>query len=295
MGQFFDDIPEFLIPWIQKQHVFWVATAALSANGHVNVSPKGVEGVFHIVNSKRVWYEDLSGSGVETVSHIRENGRITILFNAFEGPPRICRLFGTGTVHEFGSPEYDSFLPPGKRQPGSRAVIIIDVHKVGTSCGYAVPYYEFQGHRSQLLYFFDRRENAEREVEGKLPSCDVTNEANSSFDPSTLPAKGMRRYWLDKNSKSIDGIPGLQYAFNTTKKFVSLSVPKRDSREQFDEEGRLKQGSSAPSSDALVATKVKSVVNVNNLVVFVLGLIVASLYHRYSRVLAEEIGLRCPM
>ena len=113
MGKFYDEIPEYLIPWIKQQKIFWVASAPLRPDGHINVSPKGYEGTFHIENSKRFWYEDLTGSGkwncssmgrhcytcytgVETISHLRENGRITVMFSAFDGPPRICRLFGTG-------------------------------------------------------------------------------------------------------------------------------------------------------------------------------------------------------
>jgi len=110
MGAFYDEIPSFLVPWINAQKIFWVATAPLSEDGHVNVSPKGFENTMHVVlkevdtdgekkaTSNAVWYEDLTGSGVETISHLRENGRITIMFTAFEGPPRIVRLFGTGTV-----------------------------------------------------------------------------------------------------------------------------------------------------------------------------------------------------
>lgn len=112
--QMFGEIPDFLIAWLDKQHMFWVASAPLTADGLVNISPKGVEGTFHIASPRRVWYEDLSGSGwlftlcivywieplyspgVETISHIRENQRMTILFNAFEGPPRIVRLYGKG-------------------------------------------------------------------------------------------------------------------------------------------------------------------------------------------------------
>lgn len=116
MGQFYTEIPSFLIPWIKQQKMFWVATAPLSETGHVNVSPKGFNGTFHIVDQNKVWYEDMSGSGMttfscanlyirahligslgaETVAHLRENKRITVMFNAFEGPPRIVRLFGTG-------------------------------------------------------------------------------------------------------------------------------------------------------------------------------------------------------
>lgn len=97
MGSFFETIPENLIAWIQTQHIFWVATAPLSPTGHVNVSPKGISGTFHVVDERTVWYEDVTGSGVETISHLRENGRVTIMFNAFDGPPRIVRLWGTGS------------------------------------------------------------------------------------------------------------------------------------------------------------------------------------------------------
>ncbi|KAI0353193.1 hypothetical protein OH77DRAFT_1512833 [Trametes cingulata] len=141
MGKFYESIPPELIPWLRKQEQFWVATAPLSAEGHVNVSPKGVRDSFHVLSPTRVWYQDLTGSGVETISHLRENGRVTLMFSAFEGPPRIVRLFGTGTVHEFGTPEYDALIPPEKRRPSSRSAIVVDVHKVGTSCGYAVNYY----------------------------------------------------------------------------------------------------------------------------------------------------------
>ncbi|TFK68093.1 hypothetical protein BDN72DRAFT_842314 [Pluteus cervinus] len=204
MGQFFDTIPTSLIPWIQKQHMFWVATAPLGGEGHVNVSPKGLDGAFHVVDEKTVWYEDISGSGIETIAHLREtgNGRITVMLSAFEGPPRICRLFGTGKVHEFGTPEYDRLLPPNERRPGSRAAIVITVHKVGTSCGYAVPYYEFKSHRTQLLEFYQRREKAEVE--------------SATVD---APEKGMRSYWLQKNMSSIDGIPGLLSAPYSDKEF----------------------------------------------------------------------------
>lgn len=108
MGKFYDHIPGNLIQWIYNQKIFYVATAPLAEDGHVNVSPKGFEDTMHIVynedaenggknaTSNAVWYEDLTGSGNETISHVNENGRITIMFVAFEGPPMIVRLFGTG-------------------------------------------------------------------------------------------------------------------------------------------------------------------------------------------------------
>ncbi|KAF5366658.1 hypothetical protein D9757_012760 [Collybiopsis confluens] len=202
MGQFFEEIPSHLISWIEKQQMFWTATAPLSGQGHVNLSPKCTRGMFHVVNQKQVWYEDMSGSGVETISHLKEpgNGRITIMFHAFEGPPRICRLFGKGTVHEFGSPEYDKLISPESRAPGSRAVIVIDIHKVGTSCGYAIPFYEFKSHRNQLIQWAQKREAADDEY---LSSSASDSESDSATDT------GMRMYWKQKNAYSIDGIPGL--------------------------------------------------------------------------------------
>ncbi|KAH7922712.1 hypothetical protein BV22DRAFT_1106485 [Leucogyrophana mollusca] len=195
MAKFYDEIPEYLIEWIKRQHMFWVASAPLDQNGHINVSPKGTTDCFHVVDSHRVWYEDLSGSGIETISHLRENGRITILFNAFEGPPRITRLWGFGTVHEFGTPEYHALIPAATRKPGSRAAIVIDVYQVGTSCGFAVPLYDFVAHRTQLLRSFDLKE-----------TCDRVTDAAASTERDE---KGLRAYWVRKNLKSLDGLPGL--------------------------------------------------------------------------------------
>lgn len=95
MGAFYEDIPDNIYEWILKQRMLWVATAPLSAKGHINVSPKGGE-YFGLIDKSTFWYMDLSGSGCETISHLRENGRITVMFNAFEGAPRIVRLWGHG-------------------------------------------------------------------------------------------------------------------------------------------------------------------------------------------------------
>jgi len=195
MGKFFDEIPRFLFPWIEEQEVFWVASAPLSPEGHVNISPKGLRGSFRIINANKVWYEDVTGSGIETISHLRENGRITIMFNAFQGPPRITRLFGKGTVHEFGTPEYDALIPTSERKPGSRSAIVIDVHKVGTSCGYGVPYYTFKGHRTKLLDLSDKAEREDRAAGAGCPTND-----------------GLKAYWVLENLKSIDGLDGLSTA-----------------------------------------------------------------------------------
>ncbi|KAF8129772.1 hypothetical protein EV363DRAFT_1336472 [Boletus edulis] len=221
MGRFYDDIPQSHFEWIKQQHTFWVATAPLSVQGHINVSPKGIADCFHVVNSKQVWYEDLSGSGVETISHVQENGRITVMFCAFEGPPRILRLFGIGTVHEYGSPEYNRLIPATSRKPGSRAAIVIDVYQVGSSCGYAVPLYDFVMHRTQLHRMVDKIEDVDRarvlvasdrqppeQAHGTVPGAGNDDGAGEKPELSK-PRLSLRTYWLLKNMKSLDGLPGL--------------------------------------------------------------------------------------
>ncbi|KAI5886402.1 uncharacterized protein SCHCODRAFT_02641639 [Schizophyllum commune H4-8] len=201
MGIFYEEMPDWLMAWIVKQHLFFVATAP--KEGHVNMSPKGVNGTFHVVDSRSVWYEDMSGSGVETIAHLRDtNGRITIMFVAFDRPPRVVRLYGTGTVHEYGTPEYDKYIPAGKRHPGSRAVIEVDIHKVGASCGYGVPFYNYAGPRTLL-----ERKTAKFEADIK-PDGD-------NF---------MRKYWREHLTKSIDGLPALQVAPSTTNTLVNVGV-----------------------------------------------------------------------
>lgn len=149
MGAFYDEVPdESHEQWIRQQKVFFVASAPASLDGHVNVSPKG-HATFTLASRRSCFYQDLTGSGNEVVSHLRENGRITIMFCAFEGAPRILRLFGIGTVlsdgdvegllglrkkstgkvFERGTKEYNEILPPGDERilPGSRAIIWVDV------------------------------------------------------------------------------------------------------------------------------------------------------------------------
>ncbi|KAH6910001.1 pyridoxamine phosphate oxidase [Coprinopsis sp. MPI-PUGE-AT-0042] len=214
MGQTYDQIPDHVMDWIPKQHMFWVATAPQALDGHINISPKGVAGTFHLVSPTQVWYEDLSGTGAETIAHIRENGRITILFNAFEGPPRIARLYGKGSYHEFGSAEYNRLLPLGTRQPGSRAVIIVDIWKVAATCGYSVPYYTFVGHRVRLLDWAAKREKIDHEETQTQPSS--LSHDHSGQVTGTLHPKGMAAWWRDRNMFSLDGLPALSTAFSST-------------------------------------------------------------------------------
>lgn len=194
MGLFFETIPPSLIKWILDQKVFWVATAPLSASGHVNVSPKGGQ-YFGVIDEKTFWYMDLSGSGSETISHLHEpdNGRITIMFNAFEGPPRILRLWGKGRVLENGTAEFDLFVKKHdvKTIPGTRSIVLVGIHQVGTSCGFSVPFFDFKEFRTTLNDTFKKR--AEKYEAG--------NEAES-----------MDRYWAYKNAWSMDGLPGMHRA-----------------------------------------------------------------------------------
>ncbi|RUP44599.1 hypothetical protein BC936DRAFT_149237 [Jimgerdemannia flammicorona] len=179
MVTFYEEISQSHQEWIKQQKLFFVATAPLTGKGHVNVSPKGYD-AFRILSSRQVCYLDLTGSGVETISHVKENGRLTFMFSAFDGPPRIIRLWTTAVVHERGSPEYEALaereFPELRGHKSPRSVIVGDVHRVGQSCGFGVPLYEFKEQRSTLL---DWAKN----------TC-------------------MEDYWVDKNSFSLDGLPG---------------------------------------------------------------------------------------
>lgn len=192
MGKFYETIPDSLRPWILQQKVFWIASAPLSAEGHVNVSPKG-GAYFGVLDEKTFWYMDLTGSGIETTSHLHEpgNGRITVLFNAFEGPPRILRFWGKGNVLEYGSKPFEDFVARHSVQtiPGTRSIIVVDIHQVGTSCGFSVPYYDFKDYRLELNQYFEKR--AASDKAGKVHD-------------------GIERYWASKNAQSMDGLPGLQ-------------------------------------------------------------------------------------
>ncbi|GJE92270.1 hypothetical protein PsYK624_084240 [Phanerochaete sordida] len=208
MGHFYDEIPDDpkLIEWIKNQKLYHVASAPLNG-GHVNVSPRGYDS-FKLVSRKACWFMDLSGSGNETISHLYEpgNGRITILFQAFEGPPRILRLYGKGKVYEKGTPEFDKLFNPSNDEgeldyptpellPGARAVIWIDITRVGSACGFSVPFMKFESHREQL-----------NQVAARMEDKDAATE-----DPYTLHwEKGLLAYWVKINTWSIDGLPGLK-------------------------------------------------------------------------------------
>jgi hypothetical protein len=138
MGDTYPSIDGQLAAFLTAQHVFFVGTAPLAADGHVNLSPKGHD-TFRVVDPDTVAYLDLTGSGIETVAHLRENGRIVFCFCAFEGPPRIVRLHGRGEVLEPTAPDFASLRPLFPALDGVRSIIRVELRRIADSCGYAVP------------------------------------------------------------------------------------------------------------------------------------------------------------
>lgn len=179
MGKVHEQIDEKLAEWIRKQRMFFVATAPRNDEGLINCSPKGLD-TFRILDAQTVAYLDLTGSGVETIAHLKENGRIVVMFCAFEGPPNIVRLHGTGEVLEPTHPDFATLLPLFPEIPGTRALIRVQVARVSDSCGYAVPRYSFKEDRDALIKY----------AEHKGPD-------------------GMDTYRARNNRQSLDGLPGL--------------------------------------------------------------------------------------
>jgi hypothetical protein len=179
MGKIYEDIDDDLAAWLGRQHVFFVATAPLSPTGHVNLSPKGLD-TFAVLDGRTVAYLDLTGSGVETIAHVGENGRITLMFCAFDGAPKIVRLQGTGHVHLPGSAEFARLSPLFPARIGTRSVITVSLDRISDSCGYGVPLYAHQGERRALDAWADKQ-----------------------------GSDGLVAYRATRNVESIDGLPGL--------------------------------------------------------------------------------------
>src|SRR3954470_7344523 len=152
MAKVFEEITDHLRDWVARQSMYFVATAPLSAEGHVNLSPKGPIGSLRVLGPHRGAYLDVAGSGSETIAHLRENGRIVVMLCAFEGPPRIVRFHGSGRVVRWDDPEFESWLARCEFADASvpesrRSVIVVDVQRVSDSCGYGVPLMSFDGLR----------------------------------------------------------------------------------------------------------------------------------------------------
>src|SRR4051812_36052921 len=150
MGKVFDGIDEHQREWIGRQALFFVGSAPLAGDGHVNVSPKGPIGSLRVLDDNTVAYLDAVGSGAETIAHLRENGRIVVMLCAFEGPPRIVRLHGRG---EPVMPDDERFAELMERcefddpsvPEGRRSVVLVDVERISDSCGYGVPLMSYEG------------------------------------------------------------------------------------------------------------------------------------------------------
>ncbi|MBB6675313.1 pyridoxamine 5'-phosphate oxidase family protein [Cohnella nanjingensis] len=157
MGKLFEQLLPEHERFIRAQKMFFVGSAP--ANGHVNLSPKGYDS-FRILSPTAVAYLDLTGSGNETSAHLKDNGRITIMFIAYEGAPLILRLYGTGRTVMPDTPEWEALLPRFEKLPGARQMIVADLHAVKTSCGYSIPYYEYAGERDTLRRWADQKGGA---------------------------------------------------------------------------------------------------------------------------------------
>jgi hypothetical protein len=188
MGRVYERIDEHQREWIARQSMFFVGTAPSGDDGHVNVSPKGPIGSLRVLDDHTIAYLDIVGSGAETIAHLRDNGRICVMFCAFQGPPRILRLHGRGEYLRPDHPEFDELLALGFHQPeepeAMRALIRVHVTRISDSCGYGVPLLSYEGERRHLDLSTAKR----MRVEG--PGA-------------------MRRYEERHNRVSIDGLPAL--------------------------------------------------------------------------------------
>lgn len=182
MGKQFEEINVGVRAFIEAQHVFFVATSPLSASGHVNLSPKGLDS-FRIINPSTVAYLDYVGSGAETIAHLRESGRIVIMFCAFDGAPNILRLHGRGDVLEPQDAGYAELRGLFPQVSPDRTIIRIAVHRISDSCGFGVPRYAYQGERSQLADWAEQK-----------------------------GAPALSEYQKQKNRISLDGLPALRWA-----------------------------------------------------------------------------------
>jgi predicted pyridoxine 5'-phosphate oxidase superfamily flavin-nucleotide-binding protein len=191
MASTLDRIDDHLRAWIARQPMFFVATSPLDETGHVNVSPKGPIGTFAVLDDHTVAYLDFYGSGAETIAHIRENGRIVVMLCAFEGPPKIIRLHGSGTVV---FPDEDRFaeLTANGRFNGltdveeaKRAVVVVDVERIAKSCGYGVPLMEHVGEREH--FDLSKRKRLR-----------------------TMGAERFTTFQVERNARSLDGLPATE-------------------------------------------------------------------------------------
>jgi hypothetical protein len=179
VGKIRSQIDDVAREFIEAQHVFFVASAPLDTAGHVNLSPKGLD-TFRILGPTTVAYVDFTGSGVETIAHLKENGRIVLMFCAFQGPPNIFRLYGHGRVVEPHQAEFAALAESFPDHENGRSIVVVELTRVTDSCGYGVPLFKYEGERTQLHAWARHR-----------------------------GPEGLRAYREEKNRRSIDGLPGI--------------------------------------------------------------------------------------
>ena len=181
MAQVFERIDATLAAWIKQQHMFFVATAPGGNTGLINCSPKGLDSL-RVLDETTLVYLDLTGSGVETIAHLRDNGRIVIMLCAFDGLPRIVRLYGRGVVVTPADEEFPSLAERFPPHPGIRCVIRIVLTRISDSCGYSVPLLDFRADRDVLDKWAEKKGRA-----------------------------GVVAYQLEKNAHSLDGLTGVDW------------------------------------------------------------------------------------
>jgi hypothetical protein len=187
VGRVYDVIDNATQRWLAKQPMFFVATAPNDPDGHLNLSPKGAAGAFRVLGPTTIAYVDLVGSGVETAAHLRENGRIVLMFCAFSGPPKIVRLYGQGRIVHQDDPEFVALLPEFSLDDDARAlargIVVVEATRIADSCGFVVPRMDLVSQRDQLVRWSEQQQtkNGERWKE---------------------------RYVAANNAHSIDGLPG---------------------------------------------------------------------------------------
>jgi len=189
MGKVYDEIDARWREWIGRQALFFVGSAPLDGDGHVNVSPKGPIGSLRVLDEQTVAYLDVVGSGAETIAHVRENGRVVVMLCAFEGPPRILRLHGRGEVLTPGEPRFAELLEGFDfHEPGvpesRRAIVVVHVSRIADSCGYGVPLMDYVGDREHQDAW------AAKKLRANGPD-------------------GLTEYQREHNTESLDGLPAL--------------------------------------------------------------------------------------
>ncbi len=193
MGKLYDAVDGAVRDFIEAQHVFFVATAPSDPRGHVNLSPKGLD-TFRVLGPREIAYLDYPGSGVETIAHLRDDGRIVLMFCAFAGPPKILRLHGRGRAVEPHDADFERLCSLfSERASRVRAVVVVELERISDSCGYGVPLYDYRGEREQLFRWAEKKGD-----------------------------DGLVSYQREKNARSSDGLPGLRW--------VEESVADGDSR-----------------------------------------------------------------